>query len=486
MAAPLRVLIISSEAVPYAKSGGLGDAVGALAKALRARGIDVRLLLPRYGWVDPQGLIQHPGPLLVPLHHHQPHGCALMEGSIGDVPVYFLEHNVYYDRPYLYGPPGATYGDNHTRFALLSRAAISVCETLDWWPHVLHANDWQAALVSIYSNTETTPPHHNMATILTIHNLAHQGWITQDAMAEAGMNSSQAHQLGLVSNNSVNILQGGINHSTLLTTVSPTYAEEIQTAAYGEGLDNVLRSRRDDLFGVLNGIDQTIWNPQNDPHLPRGFSADDLSGKAYCKAALQKEAGLALRPDVPLIGMVTRLAAQKGVDLLLAGLDRLLKQDLQLVLLGTGDPTIERALAQRAQASDKLQAWITFDERRAHLIEAGADLFLMPSRWEPCGLNQMYSQRYGTLPIVRGTGGLRDTVANFDAKSGEGTGFVFYDATPNALHDVVLWAIDTYANNRTAFKGMVRRAMDIDHGWARSAATYEYFYRLSVVRRHGG
>lgn len=486
MAAPLRVLIISAEAVPFAKSGGLGDAVGALAIALRARGIDVRLLLPRYGWIDPLALRRHPDPLLVPLFAHQPHGCALMEGSIGDVPVYFLEHDVYYDRPYLYGPPGATYGDNHCRYALLSRAALSVCETLDWWPHVLHANDWQAALATVYANTETAPPHDNIATILTIHNLAHQGWVTQEAMAETGISGSQALQLGLVSNNSVNILQGGINHSTLLTTVSPTYANEIQTAAYGEGLDGVLRTRRDDLFGVLNGIDQATWNPQNDPHLPKGFSADDLSGKAYCKAALQKEAGLALRPEVPLVGLVTRLAAQKGVDLLLAAMDRLLKHDIQFVLLGSGDPDLESALTQRAQNSPKLQAWITFDERRAHLIEAGSDLFLMPSRWEPCGLNQMYSQRYGTLPVVRGTGGLRDTVSNFDPETGEGTGFVFYDATPNALHDALLWAVDVYYNHRTAFKGMIRRAMDIDHGWSRSAATYEYFYRLAVVRRHGG
>jgi starch synthase len=448
--------------------------------------LDVRILLPLYGWIDRRNLTRLKDPLEVQLGR-QAISCPIWEGRAKDVPVYLIENRDLYHRPYLYGPPGGTYEDNGLRFSLLSQGALAICPALGFWPHVFHVHDWQASLVPVFLNTTASQPNHGRAAcVLTIHNLAYQGWFGKDVLACAGLDGRHEEHLGLIINDRVNLLKGGIHHSTLITTVSPTYASEIQTAGYGEGLDGVLRSRRLDLFGVLNGIDEQLWNPATDPHLPRNYTPDDLSGKQYCKAALQQEARLEQRPDVPLIGMVSRLVQQKGIDILISAMDRLLLQDIQIVMLGTGEPELEEYFRTLSKRSSRFRAWVSFDERLAHLIEAGSDLFLMPSRYEPCGLNQMYSQRYGTLPIVRATGGLRDTVQNFDAATGDGSGFVFNDANPVALAEVVKWASDTYRHSTAAFRAAQRQAMLRPHGWNRSAASYEYFYRLAIVRRHGG
>jgi starch synthase len=486
MPEPLRVLLVASEVAPYAKTGGLADVMGALPAALRRRGIDVRVLMPRYGWISRQGLQQQVAPLGVPVSPVE-RWCAVLEGRRGEVPIYFLEHDVLYDRPDLYGPGGGAYADNCLRFALLSRGALQLCHHLGWWPDIIHANDWQAALSAVYLNTVTAgTPLAATASVLTIHNLAYQGWFYLEDMQSIGLDPRQASPLGLEWAGYLNLLKAGIHHATLVTTVSPSYAREIQTPWFGEGLDPVLRSRRSDLFGVLNGIDTALWDPAADPHLPRNYSADDLSGKAYCKAVLQQEAGLAPRPDVALVGMVTRLSPQKGVDVVAACLDRLLDLDIQLVLLGTGDAAAEEFFrAAAARRPDRFRAFISFDERLAHLVEAGSDLYLMPSRWEPCGLNQMYSFRYGSLPIVRSTGGLQDTGTNLDTFSGEGDCFKFYDLTADALVGVVGWAASTYREQKTLFYSMVRRAMAEDFSWDRAAASYEYFYRLASVRRRG-
>jgi starch synthase len=317
-----------------------------------------------------------------------------------------------------------------------------------------------------------------------VHNLAYQGWFHKEDMANLRLGWEHFTHLGLEYYDSINLLMGGIYHATLVTTVSPTYAKEIQTSSYGEGLQGVLRSRRADLFGVLNGIDYRVWDPVTDALIPRNYSADDLSGKRFCKATLQQEANLPQRPDVPVVGMVTRLSSQKGIDMVAATLDQILQQDLQLVLLGTGDPWAMDFFARAAAANPKrFKAWITFDEQLAHLIEAGSDFFLMPSRWEPCGLNQMYSMRYGTLPIVRATGGLEDTGINFDPATGQGTCFKFHDLTPDAMLNTVAWAAQTYRDNRLAMESMIRQAMQLDFSWDRAAATYEYYYRLARVRQ---
>jgi starch synthase len=485
-AEPLRVLVVASEAVPFAKSGGLADVMGALPPALARRGLDVRLVLPRYGWIPRDGQTLHHKPLGVPVGPAE-RWCGVLEGEARGIPVYFLEHDTLYDRPYLYGPPGQAYPDNCLRFAVLCRGALQLCHHLGWWPDVFHANDWPAALVPVYLNTVAQEgPLALAASVLTIHNLAYQGWFYRRDSVSINL-GAQLAQLGLEALGAINLLKGGIHHATLLTTVSPTYAREIQTPWYGEGLDGVLRSRRADLFGVLNGIDYGVWDPSSDPLIPRNFSAEDLAGKRFCKAALQQEAGLPQRPDLPLVGMVSRLSVQKGVDLVAATLDRLLGLNIQLVVLGTGDPWAIDLLRQAARRHPRqLRVWLSFDDRLAHLIEAGADLFLMPSRWEPCGLNQMYSMRYGTIPIVRATGGLCDTGQAFDEQTGDGTSFKFHELSPDALFETVGLATRVFGEQPALFSMLARRAMEQDFSWDRAAASYEYFYRLAQVRRVGG
>jgi starch synthase len=467
--------------------------------------MDVRVLMPRYGWIPREQLTAHPDPLPVRLAGAE-HGCAILEGALGSgpprgghpvasspaargapvLPVYFLEHDALYDREGVYGPPGAAYADNCARFALLSRSAIELCYHLDWWPHVIHAHDWPAALVPVYLNVLADPrsPLGSAASVLTIHNLAFQGWFKRSEMATIDLGWELFAHLGLEAYDAINLLKGGIHHASLVTTVSPTYAREIQTPAYGEGLDSVLRSRRADLFGVLNGIDEQTWDPTTDPLLPRRYTREDLSGKRYCKAILQQRAGLDLRPDVPLVGMVTRLSVQKGVDIVAAALLRLLELDIQLVLLGTGAPWAEQYFIEAARQHERrFCAWMLFDEERAHLIEAGADFFLMPSRWEPCGLNQMYSMRYGTIPILRATGGLEDSGESFDSDTGSGNCFKFRDLTPETLVDTVGLAAATFRDSPTIIKAMIQSAMGQDFSWDRAAGTYEYYYRLAAVRQ---
>jgi starch synthase len=306
-------------------------------------------------------------------------------------------------------------------------------------------------------------------------------------MIVTGLGGEHFHARAFEHFGTLNLTKAALHHATLLTTVSPTYAREIQTPAYGCGLDGVLAERRADLRGILNGIDTEEWDPARDPHLPASFDRDHLDGKATCKAALQREAGLPVRPEVPLFGLVGRLVAQKGVDVLARALARVLAWDVQLVLLGTGEPDIEAAFTRAThERRDRVCAWIGFDEARAHRIEAGADFFLMPSRFEPCGLNQLYSLRYGTLPIVRATGGLADTVASYDERSGEGTGFVFHDLTPDSLANTIGWALATWHHRPAHITAMRRRAMAQDFSWDRAAREYCEVYLAACARRPGG
>ncbi|HVY38651.1 MAG TPA: glycogen synthase GlgA [Polyangia bacterium] len=487
-AAILKVLFVASECAPFAKTGGLADVAGALPKALRARGIDVRVVMPLYAgmpWNDFEIL---DGLLTVPTWWG-PARARVRTGRLPDseVPLYCLEFNRYFDRPYLYGPPGDGYSDNLERFTFLSRGTLEICKALGFVPDVIHCNDWQTALIPVYVNTvEWMQPLHASATIYSIHNLAYQGVFDGNAMFITGLGREHYNPGELEHFGAMNLTKGALYHSTLLSTVSPTYAREIQTGAYGNGLDGVLSARSSDLIGILNGIDTDEWNPSADRHLPAAFSAADLSGKAACKAALQKEAGFAVRPDVPLFGVIGRLTSQKGFDVLAHALDRVLSWDVQLVLLGTGDPDAERFFAWAdAQRGDRFRAWLRFDNGRAHRIEAGSDFFLMPSRFEPCGLNQMYSLRYGTLPVVRATGGLVDTVQNYDEQTGGGTGFMFADLAPESLANTIGWAVSTWFDRPAHIKTMRQRAMQQDNSWDRAAAAYEDLYLRAYERRRG-
>jgi starch synthase len=485
---PRSVFFVASECAHFVKAGGLGDVVGALPAALRELGIDARIVIPRYDVIPSEGLTQHRTPLGVPLGTGEAWAAVLETRLPGtDVPVYLLDHEGFFGRGYLYDPPGAVATDNLVRFAFLCRGAIQLCKYLGFFPDVFHVHDWPSALVPVYLNTtEARGPLARSATVLTIHNLAHQAKFPGADLPLTGIPWSEFRADGLEDHGGVSPFKGGLYQATKLTTVSPTYAQEIRTREGGAGLDGLLRFRGADLVGILNGIDETAWNPASDPWIPAPFDVEDLFGKAKCKQELQRELALAERDDVPLIGIVSRLSEQKGTDVVLAALTRLLDLDVQIVILGSGDRAAEGYLAMHSQrGGDRFRAWIGFSEPLAHRIEAGADLFLMPSRFEPCGLNQMYSQRYGTLPIVRSTGGLADTVENYDPVTGLGTGFMLSDLNVDSLVATVRWAVETYRNQPTDFRAMQRRAMRKRFGWDAAAKRYADVYDWAVDARRG-
>jgi starch synthase len=485
---PPSVLFVASECTQFVKAGGLGDVIAALPAALRARGHDARIVIPRYDVIPTKDLFRHEAPLGVPLGAGDA-WCGVYETRLPgtDVPVYLLDHEQMFGRGYLYDPPGSVARDNLIRFALLSRGSLQLCKYLGWVPDVLHVHDWPTALVPVYLNTiESGGLLGRSATVLTIHNLAHQAKFPASDLAATHLPASEMRPDSLEDFGGVNPLKGGIFHATKLTAVSPRYAAEIRTPPGGAGLDGLMRFRAGDLVGILNGIDEATWDPRNDPALAATFDREDLSGKAACKAALQREMGLAERPDVPLVGVVSRLSAQKGTDVILAALSRILELDTQMVIVGSGDPASEGYLHWRSHhGGDRFRAWIGFSEPLAHRVEAGADLFLMPSRFEPCGLNQMYSQRYGTLPIVRATGGLDDTVDNYDAATGDGTGFKLWDLSADALVGTVGWAVDTYRERPEHFRGMQKRAMGRRFGWDEAARRYGEVYGWALQQRRG-
>ena len=485
---PPSVLFVASECTQFVKAGGLGDVIAALPAALRARGHDARIVIPRYDVIPTKDFFRHEAPLGVPLGAGDA-WCAVYETRLPgtDVPVYLLDHEQMFGRGYLYDPPGSFARDNLIRFALLSRGSLQLCKYLGWVPDVVHVHDWPTALVPVYLNTiESGGLLGRAATVLTIHNLAHQAKFPASDLAATRLPASEMRPDSLEDFGGVNPLKGGIFHATKLTAVSPRYATEIRTPQGGAGLDGIIRFRGGDLVGILNGIDEAVWDPRTDPALAAPFDAGDLTGKAACKLSLQREMGLAERADVPLLGVVSRLSAQKGTDVILAALSRILELDTQMVIVGSGDPASEGYLHWRSHhGGDRFRAWIGFSEPLAHRVEAGADLFLMPSRFEPCGLNQMYSQRYGTLPIVRATGGLDDTVDNYDAATGDGTGFKLWDLSVDALVGTVGWAVDTYRERPEHFRAMQERAMQRRFGWDEAARRYGEVYGWAVQQRRG-
>jgi starch synthase len=451
-------------------------------------GIDARILLPRYRHISSFGMQRHIEPFAVPIGTGEA-WCALFETRLddSDVPLYFLEHDSAFDRNYIYDPPGGFAHDQCARFTILSRGAFMMSRLIDWIPDVMHVHDWPTAAAAVMLNTcENNEEFKNTASVLTIHNIAHQPRFPASDLPLLQVGQSVFTSDGLEDHGQINIFKGGLYHATMLTTVSPRYAQEIRTPMGGAGLDQVMRFRGGDLLGILNGIDEDTWNPQTDKCLPANYSWRELSGKAACKRALQKELHLAVRDDVPLIGVISRLTSQKGTDVILDALDDLLALDVQIVMLGGGDRQLEEVMRMRSHwGGDRFRAWIGHNEPLSHKIEAASDLFLMPSRFEPCGLNQMYSQRYGTLPIVRAVGGLDDTVENYDEKTGGGTGFKLWDLSRKSLVDTVRWASTLFKTKRDVFRKMQVRAMQKDFGWDKAAQSYADVYAWSVQRKRG-
>jgi starch synthase len=487
----LRVLFVASEVEPFAKTGGLADVAGALPKALGTLGHDVRVLMPKYGGVErAAGDLRLAVPRLeVPIGDRRVEG-ALLEGRLGKtVPVYFLAQDHYYDRPTLYTTPEGDYSDNCERFVFFCRAALAALPALDWMPQVVHVHDWQTGLIPVYLETlyRDDPAYRDVATVFTIHNLAYQGLFWHYDLPMTGLGWDLFTPAGIEFYGKMSFLKAGLVFADLLTTVSPTYAAEIQTEAFGEGLDGVLRERSADLVGILNGLDYEVWNPATDADIPKRFGPEDLEGKAACKAGLREEVGLPDgRPQAPLVGVVSRLADQKGPDLIAASVPTILEAGGQFVLLGSGDEHYEREFtALSAAYPGAVAVRLGYSAGLARRIYAGADLFLMPSRYEPCGLGQLIALRYGTIPVVRRTGGLADTITPWDPAAGTGTGFVFDALTPEACRETVARALAAYAD-APAWRRLVRSAMAEDFSWESSAQRYVTCYRKAIkkARRH--
>ncbi|HWE48979.1 MAG TPA: glycogen synthase GlgA [Bryobacteraceae bacterium] len=465
-----RILMVSSEASPWAKSGGLADVLGALPAALARAGHAVGVVVPRYMGAKsaPARRVIDSLPILL---GGRLYDVAIWQFESAGVRMFFVDHPGLYDRDGLYGDAGGDFSDNHVRFAVLSKAAIEVSRRL-FQADILHCHDWQASLTPVYLHEwpGVDPQLLGLRTVLTIHNLGYQGLFDRAAMRDLSLPNSLFTPAALEFWGKINLLKAGIVFADELTTVSRKYAEEIQTPEYGFGLDGLLRGRRAALSGILNGADYSRWDPQTDVFLPARYGADDLSGKITCKRELLREAGLPEKAlDRPLLGIVSRFTSQKGFDLIADAAWEIFSDDVYLVALGNGEPVWEDLFRRLQQTfPDKIFVSFGYDDPLAHRIEAGADIFLMPSRYEPCGLNQIYSLRYGTPPVVRATGGLDDTIDN-------STGFKFLDYNGVALLDAIRAACSAW-EDREGWTAMMVRGMQKDFSWTASASEYSRLY----------
>jgi starch synthase len=469
--------MVASEALPYAKSGGLADVLGGLPRALVKLGHQVDVVIPRYRGISAGASI---GRLLVPLSGEVIDAALSAEVRDG-VRTIFVDHPPYFDRDYLYGTGGRDYPDNPERYAFLSQAALTWAFSTGVRYDIVHAHDWQAGLVPVLLGRMVREQSalERIPAVFTIHNLAYQGVFDASWLLRLGLGWEQMHVDSMEYYGRISYLKAGIVFSRLITTVSPRYAREIQSPEYGFGFDGILRARASDLVGILNGIDYDQWDPERDPNLPMPFSASKMEGKAAAKRAVLAGYGLPVDASAlrqPLMGIISRMVDQKGFDLLAEIADELPRLPARLVVLGTGERRYEDMwLGLAARHADRIGVRVGFDEGLAHLVEAGADLFLMPSRFEPCGLNQMYSLRYGTVPLVHSTGGLYDTVQNFDHATGRGTGFTFEEYSPQALLGTLRWALDTF-EDKDAWTAMQTAGMRQDFSWDASARAYVTVY----------
>ena len=488
----MKILMVSAECVPFAKTGGLADAVAALAGSLSNLGHDVKIVMPRYYKIDRKTLNKLEGPLGVPVGIGQ-EWTAVYSTDLPGFPkatVYFLDHENCFGRDGVYGTKQESdFHDNPYRFSLLCHGALQVCNKLGWYPDIVHAHDWSAGLAPVLVKhvCRSQPAFSKTASVFTIHNMGYQGVYGKDKFTDLGIDWGLYYGAGFERNGAINFLQAGISSADMVTTVSPTYAKEIQTAEGGFGLDGLLRVRSDVVKGIVNGVDTEVWNPAKDELIPDKFTSKNLKGKAECKKALQEFFGLPVNPDVPVIGMIGRLVSQKGVaEVFAPGYGSMWgicsSMNVQVVLLGSGDKWCEDEINCLQAKLPNFRAKIGYNEKLSHLIEAGSDFFLMPSQYEPCGLNQMYSEMYGTLPIVRRTGGLADTVQNYNEQTGEGTGFMFDSLTPQAIYDTVGWAVFAYYNKKDHIKKMQKRAMEQDFTWDNSCHHYEEVYKEALKR----
>jgi starch synthase len=479
-----RLLFITSECTPLAQTGGLGDAVAGLTKVLAKRGHEVRIVMPLYQRIDRAKFgITFSRSCCVHFGRGEEIWVGIFEGKLdGEVPIWFIDYARYFDRPGLYD------GDEDAfRFGVLSKAALQICKDTGWIPHIAHVHDWMTSVAAVFLKTwdRVLSPLSATASVLTIHNIGYQGKFDASVLPFYGFGGDYMAPDRFEDFGGVNLLKAGIQYADAITTVSPTYAREIRGPIGGMGMALYLNNRADRVSGILNGVDTTVWNPATDAWLPARYSRENLAGKAACKRALQERFGLKVDPKIPLFAVISRFAPQKGFDLLRGALPQAVRDMvMQAVILGTGDAFTEHFFRWLSHANPgRANAHIGFSPELAHLMEAGSDFFLMPSIYEPCGLNQMYSSLYGTLPIVRATGGLDDTVENYDEAAGRGTGFKFWEISDRALYYTIGWAVSTWYDRPHHVLAMQQQGMAADFTWEASARQYERVYENALAHR---
>lgn len=485
----MNIVMIAAECAPYAKTGGLADVVGSLPRALQKLGHQVIVVMPKYSWIDAQrfGLRPFLGPMGVWMGDAL-EWCQVHRAENEGVAVYFIEFNRYFDRWGLYHDADFNdYPDNPRRFGFLTRAGLQLCRDMGFRPEIVHAHDWHTALAGAYLKIWhwNDPLLGGAASALTIHNIAYQGVYDASHYPYLGLQWVNFTSDKFEDHGRINFLKGGIVYSDVVNTVSPTYAQETRTPEGGHGLAPYLNNKGENYVGILNGVDYTLWNPESDRLIPQRYSADDLSGKAACKQALQRRLGLDEQPSIPILASISRLVPQKGLHLLAQTLEDILRNMVvQFVILGSGERDLERFYGELpARFPGRAASYIGYHEELAHWIQAGADFFIMPSLSEPCGLTQMYALKYGTLPIVRATGGLEDTVQQYDEASGSGTGFKFWEPSPRAIYYTVGWAVSTYYDRPAHMQRMIQAAMSQDFSWERSAQAYERLYERALANK---
>ncbi len=480
----LKILLVSSEVVPFAKTGGLADVAGALPVALEKLGHEVCVAMPKYGTID-AAKWNFSGEIMafdVTLGNDSK-TAIIRKGNLPDsnVTIYFIQNDEYFNRKELYGESGQDYEDNAQRFAFFSMAVLTMLKNLNWQPDIIQCNDWQTALIPTYLKTVLNADDffNKIKTLYTIHNLAYQGSFSKYKIFVIGLNWDYFNSNSVEFYDNINFMKAGLIYSDKLSTVSEGYSQEIQTSEFGCGLEGVLKFRRNDLYGIINGIDYNVWNPETDEYIIKNFSVKNTTGKTACKKDLQKICNLPVGAAVPLIGIISRLADQKGFDLIAEVIDQIMALDLQIVLLGTGDPKYHSLFNEiGAKYPKKIGVNLKFDNKLAHQIEAGSDMFLMPSRYEPCGLNQLYSLKYGTVPIVRNTGGLADSIVDYTPaanKKGDATGFKFHNYKSDELLEVIKRALAAYKAKPQWYK-LRKNCMLKDFSWNASAKKYESLF----------
>ncbi|MFH0878963.1 MAG: glycogen synthase GlgA [Lentisphaerota bacterium] len=485
----MKILFVASECAPFAKIGGLGDVVAALPKELRRMGCDARIVMPLYAGIDRKKYkIEFESSACIHMGNHEEIWVGVFKALLEDsVPVWFVDYARFFGRPGIYDEPSGEYKDNAFRFGLLCKAAMQICKDLNFIPDVMHTHDWPTAVTSAFLKTwdRILSPLSNTASVLTIHNVGYQGVYHSSVFPFLGVGHEHFTPEKFEDHGAINLLKSGVYFADAITTVSPTYAQEILTPSGGCGLAPYLNVRSGDLSGILNGADYEHWNPENDPMIPSRYSSRSLTGKITCKMALQKRMGLAPRTDWPVFGIVSRFVQQKGFGLVKEALPKALNtMVMQVAVLGTGEGDIEGFFRWLAHTyPERVGVYIGFSAELSHWIEAGSDFFIMPSLYEPCGLNQIYSLKYGTLPLVRATGGLDDTVENYNQGTGDGTGFKFVEPTGQALYDTIGWSVSTWFDRPNHIDKLRQSAMAREFSWETSALRYMDVYRAAIRNR---